>query len=136
MSDLSRLGLLSANLRTLAGIGRKAAPDMADALTLELIKNSRAGVDPYGKKHAPLKRPRRSGRTGPPLVDSGASYKTTRFYPYAEGVAGVLGGHLPRHMLATTSRVARAAFPRGTMPAAWRRAIERAILLNAPKVLV
>lgn len=131
--DFRGLGLLAKNLRDMAGIGKAAAPNAADAINVLLIKQRKAGTDPYGKAHAPLKRPRRSGRTGPPLVDSGQSYSKTVFYPRGDGIVGVLGGKLPYHMLKTRYRVDRAAFPRYAMPKAWSDAIAKAVLRSAPR---
>ncbi len=134
--DFRGLGLLAKNCRDMASIGKRAAPAAADAINILLLRQRRAGTDPYGKPHDPLKHPRRSGRTGPPLVDSGASYNATVAYPRADGIVIPLGGKLPYHMLATRNRVARAVLPRVTMPAAWRKQLEAAVLRSAPKGFV
>lgn len=129
MNGFAGLGLVKATLNRLARLPSTIARPVADALNVELQRQRAAGTDPYGRSHAPLKRPRRSGNGGPPLVDSGASYDATKARPLAgAGVSVTLGGSLPYHMKATRYRVVRAALPRGAMPPAWRAAIERALM--------
>lgn len=128
------LGLAAAALRKLAKVPAAIAKDAATGINREIRKQARAGTDPNGKPHAPLKAPRRSGRSGPPLVDSGASYEGTGARAMAgAGISVTLGGHLPRHMLATSTRPARPAFPRGGFPPAWKAAIDKAAAKRAPR---
>ena len=127
MSSFAGLGLLKANLNKLARVPSSIASDAAKGIDRAIRKQARAGTDPYGTAHAPLKHPRRSGRTGPPLVDSGESYRLTTVTPLRYAGIGIkLGRWLAYHMRATDNRVARPALPRGAMPPAWRAAIDRA----------
>jgi hypothetical protein len=127
--DFAGLGLVKANLNRLARLPSQVARPAADAINAELRRQAAAGTDPYGRPHAPLKRPRRSGRSGPPLVDSGASYGQTEAKPLGgAGVGITLGGALRWHMRPGKGRVARRVLPAGAFPPAWQKAIEAAAL--------
>lgn len=133
--DFAGLGLVKANLNRLARLPSQVSGEAARELNVEIDRQAAAGTDPYGRPHAPLKTPRRSGRSGPPLSDSGASYTATRAKPLAgAGVGIVLGGALVYHMTPGRGRVARRALPAGSMPPAWKAAIERAALRVAARV--
>lgn len=125
VNDLSTLTRVRNALRALARVPARMARDGADAINERLRAQATAGTDPYGRPHAPLKRPRVSGRAGPPLVDSGDSYALTKAKPLSgAGIGITLGGHLKWHMDPTANRPRRAALPLSGMPATWKRALE------------
>jgi hypothetical protein len=128
------LGLLKSHLNRLARVPSQASPEVARALTALLRQQALSGTDPYGRAHAPLKRPRRSGRAGPPLVDSGESYGATGVKPTrGAGVGVTLGGALKYHLKSGSGRPARRALPVGALPPAWRAAIEVAVRRTAER---
>ena len=132
--DFAGLGLVKANLNKLSRLPSQVSSEAARELNVEIDRQATAGTDPYGRPHAPLKGPRPSGRPGPPLVDSGTSYKAMRAKPLGgAGIGVVLGGALVYHMRPGKGRVARRALPAGAMPPAWKAAIERAALRIAAR---
>lgn len=125
MNDLSTLIRARNALRAMTRIPSRLSREGARVINERLRAQAAAGTDPYGRPHAPLKHPRRSGRGGPPLVDSGASYGATEAKPLASAGIGItLGGHLKWHMDPTAHRPRRAALPLSGMPATWKRGLE------------
>jgi hypothetical protein len=118
------LKALQAKLAYIKGPGsRKLAVDVATAVELGNEHDRLNGLDKYGRPMKPVK-PRRNGKTGPPLAPSGASSRVVRNFkaqvkgsrpPYAisagwNGVVSSKGvpflpfhetgaGHLPRRAI-------------------------------------
>lgn len=121
---------LARNVERLARVPSRvaaaAAPEIARLIDLQFAE----GHDPYGRAWAPLKPSTLArGRRPPPLTDRGKMRGGVQVRPMpGAGLEISFADPVPAifHQYGTRKMVARPLLPRGTFPATWARALERA----------
>ncbi len=131
------IGKLQRTLENLIELPRKLAAEAKPAFDALFRLQFTSGVDPYGRKWAPLtEATKRTGRRNPPLTDTGALRDGTRVVLGRGNSAGlriVLGApygyfHQVGYRNARTGRKvpARRILPTQGMPVSWKRVLDLA----------
>jgi hypothetical protein len=133
--DLAALSKMSASIRRLAEVPARAAPRVAIRLKRLIEGEFETGIDPYGREWTPLAPAtlaKRSQTTEPPLTDHGDMARSLVVVPRAgAGVSITIdhpaapnqtGWHGP-----LSDGPSRRILPLGTLPVAWREAIDEVV---------
>jgi hypothetical protein len=87
----AELEAMIAKIRSIPGLARRAAPDVADAVRAELVRTIEAGTTPAGVPWQP-----RQDDGGKPLAEA---VKALRVAPIGTRIFCLVRGHIARHHL-------------------------------------
>lgn len=117
--DYAALDAHIARIRALPELGRRAAPEVAEAIKLELQRQIAAGVDPEGNPWVQTEDGRKPLATAADALTVGAQGST---------VIMRLRGHIARHHLGRVKGgIVRRVLPTTTIPAPLARVITRVL---------
>lgn len=135
--DLSKLGLLSANLSKLASVPSQIAKDAAEGIRSAIEQEFEAGQDPYGRSWAALEQATiDKGRRPPPLTDSGDMSNVEVTPSAGAGISIEFGAEYAGfHQTGTRRMVARPPLPVGGFPKTWSDAISDAAAARVEKAM-
>jgi phage gpG-like protein len=136
--DISKLGLVSANLAKLASVPSQVAGDASEGIAQEIRNEFDAGTDPYGRAWAALQAATLAkGRTPPPLTDSGDTIDSLEVKPSAgAGITIEFGTEYAGfHQVGTVDMVARPPLPIGGFPSSWSKVISDAASARIEKAM-
>jgi len=125
MGTPRNFGQFAQALRALAKVPSATAAPVAAALTREMRKNFRAGQDAYGRAYSPLLPTSLARGRRPPPLRKYARFASVKPLP-SVGVAFVVDHpQAGFHQTGTRYMAKRIVVPDGSLPATWRRIVER-----------